>query len=237
VAAAFACSHQLGAPAALIMERLGNFQPIFGRCSTHIVENGPTFVADTFKAPFHSIYLPINMIAEFSAPRRRIVIGQLSDYSGKPKTVYRDVYRACRQVVDQVIFVGDHSHRSGATPEDIAAGRFVEKRSVEEAAAFVKATAIPGEIILLKSSANLHLERILLSFEHQVRCWEQACGKIKNCVRCGSYTTPFAQQIELKKERKTQRRLKPSRWEGILIRWIPGIHRSTPNSKSDNEVI
>jgi UDP-N-acetylmuramoyl-tripeptide--D-alanyl-D-alanine ligase len=234
VAAAFACAHQLGAPASLIKERVGNFQPIFGRCSTHIVENGPTFVADTFKAPFHSIYLPINMMAEFRAPRRRIVIGQLSDYSGKPKTVYRDVYRACRQVVDQVIFVGDHSHRSGATAKDIAAGRFVEKRSVEEAAAFVKATAIPGEIILLKTSGNLHLERILLGFEHQVRCWEQTCGKRKNCGRCGSYTTSFAQQIEIKKERKTRGRLKPSPWKGMLIRWIPGIQRRTRNSKSSS---
>jgi UDP-N-acetylmuramoyl-tripeptide--D-alanyl-D-alanine ligase len=223
VVAAFACSHQLGVSPSCIKERFASFQPVFGRCSTHVIENGPVFIADTAKAPFHSIYLPISMMAEFSAPRRRIVIGQVADYSGSPKSKYRDVYRASQMVADQVIFVGDNSHRSMATAEDIATRRFVGMRSVEEAAAFVKETAIPGEIILLKSSRNLHLERIMLSFEHQVRCWQQACGKKLTCERCGSYSTPFARQIEIKKERNARRRLKPSRWEGFLIRWMLGF--------------
>jgi hypothetical protein len=66
-------------------------------------------------------------------------------YAGNRKPKYRDAYRASRLVADQVVFVGAHSHRSGATPEDITAGRFVEKRIVEEAAGFIKDTAIPGE--------------------------------------------------------------------------------------------
>ena len=69
---------------------------------------------------------------------------------------------------------------------------FVERRSVEEAAAFIKGTVTPGEVILLKSARNLHLERILLSFELKVRCWEQACRKKEDCVQCGSYAIPFA---------------------------------------------
>jgi UDP-N-acetylmuramoyl-tripeptide--D-alanyl-D-alanine ligase len=222
--AAFACSHQLGAPAALIKERIASFQPIFGRCSTHIIENGPVFIADTSKAPFHSIYLPISMMKEFLAPRRRIVIGQISDYAGNPKSKYRDVYRACRQAADQVILVGDH-HRTSAMHDDIAAQHFIEKRSVEEAAAYIKDTAIPGEIILLKGSQNLHLERILLSFSEHVRCWEQRCGRPGSCVRCAFYSIPFAQQIAMKKERKTRRRLKASRWERVLTRWIPGLEK------------
>ena len=56
-------------------------------------------------------------------------------------------------------------------------------RSVEDAARFVKETAIPGEIILLKSAPNLHLERI---FDGEVRCWEQVCRKLGHCVDCGS---------------------------------------------------
>ena len=161
VAAAFACSHQLGAPAALIIKRMASFQPLFGRCSAHFISSGPIFIADTTKAAFHSIYLPINMMTEFNVPRRRIVIGQISDYAGNPNPKYRaNVYRAARlKVAYQKRFVGENSHRSRATAEDIAARRFVEKRSVDEAAQFVKDTAMPGEIILLKSAALLHLEK------------------------------------------------------------------------------
>ena len=224
VAAAFACAHQLGAPVSLIKDRLTSFQPVFGRCSAHFIEKGPVFIADTGKAPYYSIYLSINMMAEFIAPRRRIVIGKISDFAGSPSPKYRDVYRASRLVADQVIFVGDDAHRSKATAEDIAEGRFVEKRSVEEAAEFLKETAIPGEIILLKSAARLHLERILINFESQVRCWEQRCGKGYDCLRCGSYAIPFEQQRQMER----QRRLEASRWEAALVRawprqYLPGV--------------
>ena len=183
VAAAFACAHQLGLPASLIKDRLASFRPIFGRCSTHVIDNGPIFIADTAKAPYWSIYLPITMMGEFTAPRKRIVIGQISD-AGNTNPKYRDVYRASRLVADQVIFVGDNAHRSKATAEEVAAGRFVEKRTLHEAAAFIKQTAVPGEIILLKSAPNLHLERILLNFEDDVACWDMACGRRFQCIIC-----------------------------------------------------
>jgi UDP-N-acetylmuramoyl-tripeptide--D-alanyl-D-alanine ligase len=204
VAAAFACAHQLGVPASLIATRLASCQAMFGRCSVHVIESGPVFIVDTVKAPYCSIYLPINMMAEFNAPRKRIVIGQISD-AGNTNPKYRDVYRASRSVADQVIFVGDNAHRSKATPEEIEAGRFVEKRNVKEAAEFVKDTAIPGEIILLKSSSYLHLERVFLNFERQVRCWEQSCGRVKDCLRCGSYAVPFERGKKRKGRTKWKR--------------------------------
>jgi UDP-N-acetylmuramoyl-tripeptide--D-alanyl-D-alanine ligase len=43
------------------------------------VENGPVFIVDTAKAPYHSLKLAFDMIGGFSAPRRRIVMGQVSD--------------------------------------------------------------------------------------------------------------------------------------------------------------
>jgi UDP-N-acetylmuramoyl-tripeptide--D-alanyl-D-alanine ligase len=227
VVAAFACAHQLGAPVTLIKERLASFQPLLGRCSTHFIKDGPVFILDTVKAPYHSLYLPINMMSEFKAPRRRIVLGQISDYAGNPRPKYRDAYRASRMVADEVVFVGDHSHRSGAALEDILAGRFVEKRTVEEAAGYIKDTAIPDEIILLKTSRNLHLERIMLNFDHQVRCWEQNCEVDADCVRCGFSAVSFADrkskiriEEETKRQGKKQRRRKPRRWEELLTRWL-----------------
>jgi UDP-N-acetylmuramoyl-tripeptide--D-alanyl-D-alanine ligase len=231
MAAAFACAHQLGAPADLIKRRLSSFQPEFGRCSTHFKEDGPIFIADTRKAPYHSIYLAVDMLKEFDAPRKRIVIGQISDFAGNPKPKYRGVYRAALLVADQVVFVGNHAHRAGATEAELATGRFIAKRSVEEAAKFIAETAIPGEIILLKSSVSLHLDRIMHNFYSEVRCWEQACGIRETCTRCDLYSIPFADHFETKRERKRQRRSsKPSRLEALLIRrWWPTLHASLPS--------
>jgi UDP-N-acetylmuramoyl-tripeptide--D-alanyl-D-alanine ligase len=197
VAAAFCCAHQLGVPPSLIQERIANFKPMFGRCSVHRVEAGPVFILDTHKGPYYSFYLPINMMTQFSAPRKRIVVGQISD-AGNTNPKYRDVYRASRIVADQVIFVGENAHRSKASADDIAAGRFVETRSVKEAAAFIKETTVPGEIILVKSAQNLHLERLFLDFPHMVRCWKQECGRKNHCVSCGRYWLPFGKHRRMK---------------------------------------
>ena len=183
VAAAFSCALQLGIAPSVCQERIASFEPVFGRCSVHHIENGPTFVLDTCKAPYYSVHLAVEMMAHFNAPRKRIIVGKISDASDtNPK--YRDIYRAARDVADQVIFVGDNAHRSKATAEEILAGRFVEKRTVQDAAAFVRETAMPGEIILLKSGAKSHLERLLLQFQHEVCCWEQNCKKSDQCIRC-----------------------------------------------------
>jgi UDP-N-acetylmuramoyl-tripeptide--D-alanyl-D-alanine ligase len=195
VAAAFCCAHSLGVPATLIQERIATFEPLFGRCSVHHVEDGPVFILDTHKGPYYSFYLPINMMAHFSAPRKRIVVGHISD-SGNTNPKYRDVYRAARLVADQVIFVGDNAHRSKATAEEISEGRFVERRSVKEAAEFIKETAIPGEIVLVKSAQNLHLERLFLGFPCAVQCWEQKCGHKNHCIECAKYELPFEKHRE-----------------------------------------
>ena len=195
VAAAFACTHQLGAPPAVIIERLASFTPVFARCSIHRVPNGPVFINDADKAPHHSLRLAFNMMAGFQAPRKRIVLGQISDSSRSDK-VYSQTYRAARAVVDQVIFVGQHSHRSNASAEDVAAGRFACFEKVSDAADFLKQTAIPDELILLKGAHNLHLERLMMIFFTPVRCWINACGKKSHCILegekgCGLYGVPF----------------------------------------------
>jgi UDP-N-acetylmuramoyl-tripeptide--D-alanyl-D-alanine ligase len=206
IAAAFACTHQLGIPPTAIAERLENFRPIFGRCSVHLVKNGPTFIVDTVKAPFHSLHLALDLLAGLEARRKRIVLGQISDQTDSNRT-YRNAYRAARLVADQVIFVGEHSHRSKASAEDIAEGRFVRFDQVRQAASFLKESAVADEIILLKSSSKLHLERLMLDFFEPVRCWTDVCGKRSVCVRlpaaggCGLYKFPFEQHKSAKQNR------------------------------------
>ncbi|MGI9522039.1 MAG: Mur ligase family protein, partial [Hyphomicrobiaceae bacterium] len=53
VAAAFACARELGVPTVVCQERIASFKPVFGRCSVHAIDNGPIFIADTAKAPYH----------------------------------------------------------------------------------------------------------------------------------------------------------------------------------------
>jgi UDP-N-acetylmuramoyl-tripeptide--D-alanyl-D-alanine ligase len=169
----------------------------------HRVDNGPLLINDACKSPHHSLQLALDALAKFQAPRKRIVLGAISDASGSDRT-YSRAYLAAKAVADQVIFIGEHSHRSKASAEDIATGRFVRFASVKQAADHLKETAIPDEIILVKGASNLHLERLVINFFVPVLCWADACGKSAQCVPmngrgCGLYGTPFPEHKAARK--------------------------------------
>lgn len=191
VSAAVACALELGVPDDIIRQRVASFQPVFGRCTVHEIQNGPTFILDTIKAPNESIQLTLDVLKECSATRRRIIIGHISDYAGNPGRKYRNAYRGARDIADQVIFIGDNAHRSTASAEDIDSGKFMEFRDVKRLSEYIKATAIPGEVILIKSANNLHLDRIMLDWKTEVACWTTHCGKTTGCIKCGLFRTPY----------------------------------------------
>ncbi len=201
VAAASAAAIELGVPPDQVAERVASFVPIRHRCGTIDVPNGPHFVVDTVKAPWHSLPLAFDIVARARAPRKRIVLGHMSDFAGSDAK-YRDAYRAARPIADQTLFVGEHSHRSKASTEDIENGRFMELGSPLAVAEHLKATAMPGELILLKGSSNLHLERIAMSFIDDVQCWVPDCGKAQGCDVCGLYSLSY----DIHKGRKNWRR-------------------------------
>jgi UDP-N-acetylmuramoyl-tripeptide--D-alanyl-D-alanine ligase len=194
VSAAAACALELGIPDAIIRERVGNFEPIFGRLSVHKLESGPTFILDTVKAPYHSLPLALSVLADCVAPRKRFVLGQVSDYLGNASRRYRETYRAAIEVADQVLFAGMAAKKYRASSEDMKLGKFAAFDSIVELSKHIKQTAIPGELILVKSSRNLHLERLLLDWRVDVRCWPDVCGKGgESCIECGLYRDPFSQ--------------------------------------------
>lgn len=191
VSVAAACALELGVSEATVIERIASFEPVFGRLSVHAIDKGPTFILDTAKAPYETIPLALEVLRDCVAPRKRFVLGQISDYAGASRPKYRDTYRAAREVADQVIFVGEHSHKSQATSEEIEAGKFIAFSDVKQLSDYIKSTAIPGEIVLLKSSQNLHLERLMLDWQTEVSCWPNRCGVGQDCRRCGLYKLPF----------------------------------------------
>jgi UDP-N-acetylmuramoyl-tripeptide--D-alanyl-D-alanine ligase len=207
VTAAAAAALELGVPAETIAMRAASFRGVPARCQPYGIDGGPQFIIDSFKAPHETLGLAFDILKTVEAPRRRILLGQISDFAGNPKPKYRDAYRAARAVSDEVIFVGDHAHRSQASDEDIRAGRFFRFSGVREAYEHVRATAVPGEVILLKSSRKLHLERVALAFDRDVRCWEPDCGNVMDCITCGLFEHPFEEHAAILRRRKWARKL------------------------------
>ncbi len=204
-AAAAATALELGVPAQAVKDRIATFQPRENRCQAIVPEGGPHFILDSVKAPWHSLPLALDMVAKSTLGKKRIVLGQLSDFTDS-NAKYARAYKSTREIANQVIYVGEHAHRSKASQADRDAGRFVELRTPKEVSDYIRQTAEPGELILLKSSSNLHLERIALAWTHDVKCWVAECGKTDGCQQCGLYEVPFEQHRAFVRQRKLQRR-------------------------------
>jgi UDP-N-acetylmuramoyl-tripeptide--D-alanyl-D-alanine ligase len=208
VSAAVTCALEVGVPPQTIAARVASFAPVLTRLSVHKIADGPTFILDG-KAPLHSILLPLEVLRTITAPRKRFVLGNISDYRGNPVSKYRDAYRAARNVADEVIVVGTAARKVRPLPEDLQSGRFRAFESVQAAAAYLKQTAEAGEVILVKSAGSLHLERLMLDRADGVRCWANECGNKASCFDCGLYRAPF---FEHSGKSKRKRRRLPSLW-------------------------
>jgi len=206
VTAAVAAALELGVAPDLIQARLRDVEPVRNRCAPYRSAGGPSFILDAAKAPYGTLDLAFDMIGKADAPYKRIVLGTISDYAGSASHKYRTAYKTAREVVDQVIFVGGSATSARATAEDIAAGRFVWFASPKEAFDHIRASAREDELILLKGSSNLHLERIALGFRYPVRCWETTCGMGGDCFSCGAFENAFDRKTLKRAARR--RRLK-----------------------------
>ncbi|PTE11316.1 Mur ligase [Mesorhizobium helmanticense] len=204
-AAAICAALELGVPPEKVAASVETFQPLANRCKVLVTEGGPQFIVDAAKSPWHSIDLAFDMMAKATAKPKRIVLGQISDYAGSTRK-YHYAYKTAREIADQVIYVGDNAHRSGAGQEDRDSGRFQELRTPREVSEHIKKTAVAGELILLKSSARLHLERIALAWTHDVKCWVPVCGKREGCDTCGLFEVPFEEHRDHVRQRRHARR-------------------------------
>ena len=207
VAAAFAAAVELGVSPDQIKERIASFGSVQNRCQIMEVPQGPTFIIDAAKAPFGTINLAFDVMSDATDRRRKVVIGQISDYAGNPYSKYTKAYQWARAVADEVIAVGDNAHKVRATEEDIANGRFHRFRDIYDVYSYLKETAVEGDLILLKSSSSLHLERVALAWTKDVKCWEKRCGFTIGCENCGLYAHPFPEHGQIRRrERRRQRR-------------------------------
>jgi UDP-N-acetylmuramoyl-tripeptide--D-alanyl-D-alanine ligase len=217
VAAAATCALEVGVSPETIAARVASFAPVPGRLSVHRIADGPTFIVDC-KAPYHSVLLPLETLKAITAPRKRVVFGNISDYRGNPVPKYREVYHAARTVADEVIFLGTAARKVRPLPEDLERGSFRAFENVQAASTYLKETALAGEVILIKSARGLHIERLMLDRTEGVRCWPNECGVKTSCFYCGLHKRPFYEHSG-KANRKRRR-----------LAWLRGSKPNVPAS-------
>ena len=165
--------------------------PFEGRMQPVTTADGVTFIRDDFKAPLWSLDSGFEFMESAIAARKIIVIGEISDIASQKALRYAKVTSRALEVADIVIVVGPWATSALKAKRPGAKGALSVFTEVRDAAAFVNATARPGDLILLKGTAKQdHLLRIIMAREQDVACWRDDCQRMSFCDVCPDRTKP-----------------------------------------------
>ena len=195
-AAAIAIAHTMGVPLDQAVERIAQLMPTERRMSSIVTGSGIAVVRDDFKATSDSLPEFLRFLECARAQRKVAVVGRISDYPGRSRSVYTSFAKSAARIVDLLIFVGERPDSLwGDDPRESDGGlaEFSGERAkvrlfrtVRDASHFLRGELRRGDLLALKGSGvSDHLERIVLEHLTTVQCWRDQCGLNICCDSCG----------------------------------------------------
>lgn len=167
--AAAATAHTLGVPLEACAEALVDYVPPPMRME-RVRLDGVMFVNDAYNANPVSLRSALAAFSRMRSFRKKYaVIGDMRELGGESRRLHREVLRfaAGLRGFDGLIAVG----REMTSASEFLAGRlpFTTFESAEAAAPFVRAIAISGDLVLIKGSRAMAMEKILEVFRVESR--------------------------------------------------------------------
>jgi len=190
--AATACGLVAGMSLQQIARVLAQVEPYEGRMQAHRSPDGVDFIRDDFKAPQWTMPSCFEFLRRAAAPRKVLVLGEVSDVDGSKAVVLARLAMEALAVADLVVVVGPWSSavlklKLKRSAEDDRLHAFTHTR---DASAFVNRWIRPGDLVLLKgSNRQNHLARIAMDREGTIQCWRDDCQLDKFCRVCDQRTS------------------------------------------------
>ena len=123
--------------------------------SPYETPDGVTFISDDWKAPLWTIPASLDFMRTAKAERKVVVIGSISDTPKSFYDRYQTVIRQALDVVDKIIFVGEHAHsalKARPNPED---ERIMAFDTLYQLNSFLSDYLKAGDLVLLKGTKYL----------------------------------------------------------------------------------
>ncbi len=173
--AAVAVGKIFGLPMTEIAAGLADFQPPPQRCEVSQV-HGATIINDTYNASPTAMRAALELLRDFDAPGRRIVVcGDMRELGRASSEFHRqlggEVVTLCG--ADLLVACGEHAAEvaAGASEAGMPAAQIVACRSPEETLPHLGGAIAPGDVVLIKGSRALAMERLVTALESQRPDW------------------------------------------------------------------
>lgn len=162
--AALAVGHVLGVSAKKMALGLSRFRPAAMRSQVQTI-HGVTLLHDYYNANPASMKVAINLLIDVAGGKRTIaILGDMLELGQSEKDLHRQIGEyVAEQGVDGLIACGAFAkdYVRGAKTKGMPAGQILETRNIEEASRVGKDFVRPGDVVLIKGSRGLRMERLI----------------------------------------------------------------------------
>jgi UDP-N-acetylmuramoyl-tripeptide--D-alanyl-D-alanine ligase len=165
-------------------------EPTPGRLQPVVLASGAVLLRDDFKSPEETILAALDVLAEISATRRIVVLGEVAEQVGSRRDVYRRLGERVALVASRAIFVTEHGRfrdywagaRRAGFRRDAVLDAGLRARAAVEA---LRDDLGPGDVVLIKGRVSQRLARVALALMgRDVRCELTSCEAEITCDRC-----------------------------------------------------
>jgi UDP-N-acetylmuramoyl-tripeptide--D-alanyl-D-alanine ligase len=138
--------------------------------------NGIRFIDDSYNANPDSVKAALRTLVELDSDGRRIaVLGEMGELGAESERGHRDVGEAAAALrIDELIAVGGIGAAIAHAAKKAGLEKSVAVNSPQEAAELLEASAVPGDLVLIKGSRSARMERVLEEFAKSRRAEEVA---------------------------------------------------------------
>jgi UDP-N-acetylmuramoyl-tripeptide--D-alanyl-D-alanine ligase len=163
-AAASLASDALGPdPIAAIRKGLEGFTGVPGRATLRETPDGLRLLDDTYNANPHSVARALETLAQLRDGRQAIaVLGDMLELGDHAESLHAEIGRkAAAGGADVLVAVGPQSRHTARAARDAGLGISLECDDPDAAAELVRKHARAGDVVLVKASRGMRLERVV----------------------------------------------------------------------------